>query len=85
MLDPTATLPKATGVGTIEICGCTPVPESVIVVGEFVAVLSNVKLPVDDPPADGLKLAPIEVLFPAARVNGKAAPVAVNPVPAAVN
>lgn len=85
LLDPTATLPKATEVGTMEICGCTPVPDRVIVVGEFVAVLSKVKLLVDDPAADGVKVAPIRALCPAAKVNGKAIPVGVKPVPAAVN
>ena len=85
LLEPTATLPKETAFGTTAICGCTPVAESVTVVGELVAVLRNVKLPLDDPAKDGVNVTPIEVLCPEARLTGNTIPVAVKPVPAAVN
>ena len=54
-------------------------------IGEFEAVLANVKLPLDDPAIDGVRVTPIEMLWPAARVKGDAIPVAVKPVPVVVN
>jgi len=81
LVDPTATLPKATGVGTIEICGSMPVPERVIVAGELVALLSRVRLPADAPVREGVKATPTEAFCPGVRVRGVARGVAVNPFP----
>ena len=44
-LVPTVAFPNATELGTTEICGCTPVPVRLIVVGEFVALLTTETLP----------------------------------------
>src|SRR5258708_24562522 len=55
---PTVTLPKLALAGTTEICGSTPAPESAIVAGELVALLSTDTLPVTLPVA-GWGTAPI--------------------------
>jgi len=54
---PTVTLPKLMLEGITEICGCTPVPLSEIVVGEFVAVLTTLMVPDTAPVTVGAKVA----------------------------
>ena len=51
---PVIKLPKLTEAGLTEICGCTPVPLSEMVAGEFVALLVTVTPPVTLPVAVGL-------------------------------
>ncbi len=79
---PTVTLPKLALAGTTEICGSTPAPESAIVAGELVALLSTDTLPVTLPVAVGAKATFSEALCPAARVNGRVIPLTLNPAPA---
>lgn len=55
---PVLTLPKLAEAGEREICGWTPVPLRVMVVGEFVALLITLRLPVALPIAEGMKLTP---------------------------
>ena len=56
--------------------GCTPAPDSAILAGEFVALLTALALPVELPVAAGLKITLKPVLCPAARVNGNGRPLA---------
>ena len=58
-----------------------PVPESAIVVGEFVALLVMVTLPLALPAAVGSNTAENDVLCPALSVRGRARPVTEKPVP----
>ena len=81
LVTPTVTLPKPTLAGITEICGCTPLPLSEIVVGELVALLTMLRLPVALPPVDGTKLTLSERLWPAARVTAPVKPLTVNPAP----
>ena len=54
---PTRMLPKLTLEGVTEICGCVPAPLKEIVVGELVAVLTTLILPVTAPAVAGAKFA----------------------------
>jgi hypothetical protein len=78
---PVITLPKLTLEGTTEINGCTPVPPSEIVVGELVAVLTTLMVPVTLPAAIGAKLTLSERLWPAASVTPLEKPLTLNPLP----
>jgi hypothetical protein len=55
LLLPTSTLPKARLVGLTVKAGCTPLPESVMVAGELVALLTTETLPVTLPATVGAK------------------------------
>jgi hypothetical protein len=57
LLDPTATVPKATLVGDAAICGCTPVPVSAMLAGEPGALLVMEMLPGELPAAVGVNVA----------------------------
>ena len=81
LVTPTVTLPKLTLAGMTEICGCTPLPFSEIVVGELVALLAKLRLPVTLPAVAGAKLTLSERLWPAARVAAPVKPLTVNPAP----
>lgn len=81
LLTPTATLLKLALPGITEICGCTPLPVSEIVVGEFVALLTTLRLPVVLPAALGAKLTVRTKLWPAARVMAPVKPLTLNPAP----
>jgi hypothetical protein len=59
----------------------TPVPESAIVSGEFVALLATATLPVALPEADGVKVAVKVVVCPGVRISPVATPLAVKPAP----
>jgi len=83
LLTPTVTLPKLTLEGITEICGCTPVPVSEIVAGEFVAVLLIMMLPDAAPRAVGAKLTPNARVCPAARLTVPEKPLTLNPAPLA--
>ena len=61
--------------------GASPVPLSGIVVGEFGALLTSVRLLEELVPDVGVKLTVKAVDFPGANVSGKARPVRLNPVP----
>lgn len=61
--------------------GASPVPLSGMVVGEFGALLTNVRLLEALVPDAGVKLTVKLVDFPGAKVSGKARPVRPNPVP----
>src|SRR5437879_8922588 len=67
--------------GKTEICGCTPAPESEIVAGEFVALLTTDTLPTTLPAAAGTKPTFNEALCPAARLSGNERPPALKPAP----
>ena len=58
-----------------------PVPESAIVVGEFVALLVTVTLPLALPAVVGSNTTENDVLCPALSVRGRARPVTEKPVP----
>jgi len=58
-----------------------PVPLSGMVVGEFGALLTSIRLPEELVPEVGVKLAVKAVDFPGASVSGKARPLRLNPVP----
>ena len=68
------------------VCGvtATPVPDSEIVVGEPVALLVTVTLPVSPPAAVGEKTTPKLRRCPAESVTGAPAPLRVNPAPLSV-
>ena len=65
--------------------GDKPVPLSGIVVGEFGALLTSVRLLEELVPDVGVKLTVKVVDFPGANVSGKARPVRPNPVPGPAN
>jgi len=67
--------------GLTEICGCTPVPLSVMMVGEFVALLNTVRLPVALVAAVGVNPTMRERLWPGERVTVRLNPLTANPVP----
>jgi len=81
LVTPTVTSPKLTLAGITEICGCTPLPLSEIVVGELVALLAKLRLPVALPAEAGAKLTLSERLWPAVRVTAPVKPLTVNPAP----
>ena len=81
LVTPTVTLPKLTLAGIKEICGCTALPPSEIVVGELVALLTKLRLPVALPTVAGAKLTVSEKLWPAARVTAPLKLLTVNPAP----
>ena len=62
LVNPTVTLPKFALPGITEICGCTPLPLSEIVAGEFVALLTKLRPPVALPTVAGAKLTASEML-----------------------
>jgi hypothetical protein len=64
--------------------GWTPVPERVIVAGEFVALLATVTLPVRLPAAAGENVTSSVALCPGARIRPVETPLAVKPGPARV-
>jgi len=80
---PTGTLPKLALAGTRESCGCscTAAPDSAIIAGEFVALLTTETLPVTLPTAVGAKAIFNEAFCPAAKVRGSVSPLAVKPAP----
>ena len=81
---PSVTLPKLTGVGFAEICGCVPVPLKAIVKGEPGALLVIETLPVALPADVGANCA-VKVVFPPALiVTGTVNPVMLKPVPDAL-
>ncbi len=83
---PTVTFPKLTVLGAAlsrKVCA-TPVPDSVTVAGELVAVLTTETLPEALPVTVGAKLAVKLVLWPAVSVRGSESPLMLNPVPVAV-
>ena len=82
LVTPTVTLPKPTLAGITEICGCTPLPFSEIAVGELVALLTTLRLPVVLPAVAGAKPTFSGKLWPAARVTAPLNPLIVNPAPA---
>jgi hypothetical protein len=61
--------------------GCTPVPDSVTLAGEPLALLTIETLPVTLPAADGLNCTVIVVRCEGERVTGVLAPLKVNPEP----
>ena len=61
--------------------GCTPVPESVIVAGELVALLVTVTLPGSEPALDGVKVTFSVAVVPAATIWPEETPLAVYPAP----
>jgi hypothetical protein len=75
---PSVTLPKATEVGVTEISGCMPVPLRAIVVGEFVALLLTVRLPVALPTTDGAKSRASGRLWPGERLTLAEKPLSLN-------
>ena len=80
---PTSTLPKVKLVALDvrwNVCA-VPVPDNAIVVGEFVALLTIVTLPVTPPAIVGEKLTVKVALCPAGKASGTAKPPAVNPAP----
>ena len=81
LVTPKVTLPKLTLAGITEICGCTPLPLSEIVVGELVALLTKLRLPAALPDVAGAKLTLSERFWPAARVTVPVKPLTVNPAP----
>jgi len=81
LVTPTVTLPKLTLAGVTEICGCTPVPLSAIVAGEFVALLVMVTLPERLAAVAGANITLNVVDCPAARASGTVKPATLNPVP----
>ena len=84
LVTPTVTLPKLTLAGITEIRGCTPLPVTEIVVGELVALLTKLILPVALPAVAGAKPTVSEKLWPAARVTAPAKPLTLNPAPVMV-
>ena len=60
---------------------CTPLPESVMVAGELVAVLTTVTVPLTLPDAAGANTTLKAALCPAASVTGGIRPVVLNPAP----
>jgi len=79
------TLPKLRPEGATEISGCTPVPLSGMIAGEFVAVLTTVMLPEKFPAVVGAKPTLNEELCPEARVRDPEKPLTLNPAPEEVN
>jgi hypothetical protein len=80
---PTATLPKLTLVGDVEICSVTPVPLKATVFGEPVALLVIVMAPVALPVDVGANFAVNGEDCPAVKVSGRASPLRLKPVPLA--
>jgi len=81
---PVTTFPKDTLEGLAAICACIPVPLSVIVVGEFAALLVIETLP-DALPADvGANCTVNVVPSPGFRLCGVGSPDIVNPLPLAL-
>ncbi len=74
-------MPKLTPAGTTEICGCTPVPESEIVAGELLALLTTDTLPNTFPAAVGPNPTLSETLCPTARLSGDDKPLTLKPAP----
>src|SRR5208283_1109126 len=70
LLLPTLMLPKLRLRGLVLIRYDKPTPESAIVVGELVAVLTTVTVPVALPPTVGVKLMLKEAPLPASNVKG---------------
>lgn len=81
MVVPTTTFPKLALLGVTESCGCTPVPDSAMVVGELVALLNTVTLPVKPPEVAGPKITLNVALCPAVNVSGGVRPLVPKPAP----
>ena len=81
LLLPTLTFPKLRVRGLTERRRVTPVPDSDIWAGEFVASLTIWILPDAVPAAVGLKLTARVVLLPAAKVRGKESPLRLKLAP----
>jgi hypothetical protein len=64
------------------VVGATPVPESAITIGEFVALLVTVMLPVALPLDAGSNVAVSAALWPLDRISPDDTPLAPNPAPA---
>jgi hypothetical protein len=79
LVTPTVTLPKPMLEGTTEISGCRPLPESGITVGEFVALLTTLRLPDAIPEVVGAKVTVSGRLWLAARVSAPVNPLRLNP------
>jgi hypothetical protein len=84
LLLPTTTFPNGSELGDTEICGCTPVPVRLIIMGEFVALLTTETFPDTLPVTAGENTTVIDALCPVVRVKGKPIPVAVKPAPVTV-
>src|SRR2546426_1178129 len=69
---------------TLIVPATVPVPLRAIVVGESVALLTTVTLPVKLPEVAGLKITLKVVLCPAPKVSGGVRPMVVNPTPEAL-
>src|SRR5664279_4854871 len=67
------------------VAGAVPEPESAMVVGELVALLTTVAVPLSAPDVAGSKMALKVVDCPAARVSGMERPLWLKPVPATVS
>lgn len=74
-------MPELALAGLTEVCGCTPVPLNAIVAGEFVAVLTTLRLPAALPAVAGAKPTVSVKLCPAARVTAPVKPLTLNPAP----
>jgi hypothetical protein len=85
-LPPTATFPNVTLAGLAVIWGAdtTPVPVSVIVAGEFVALLVTVTVPDPLTPDVGAYFAATVATCPGVKVIGTVTPDSENPVPPAM-
>jgi hypothetical protein len=77
-------LPKLTLAGATEICGCTPVPLSGTVSGEFVALLTTLRVPVTLPAVRGPKVTVSATLWPAATATFPGKLLRTNPAPVTV-
>jgi hypothetical protein len=81
-LDPTATLPKLRLVGdTANVPAAVPVPERLMVSGEFEAFETTDTLPLAAPATVGAKVAVNVTLWLAVRVRGRFNPLMEKPVP----
>jgi hypothetical protein len=70
-----------TQAGIAEVVGATPFPDKVIIVGEFVALLAAMMLPVTLPAAAGAKVTFNVVVCPGCRVVPEDTPLALKPAP----
>ena len=83
LVTPTVTFPKPTLEGTTDSNGCTPAALNAMVVGELVAVLTTLTVPVRFPVETGAQVTLKDVDCAAARVIGSVTPLMLKPVPLA--
>jgi hypothetical protein len=81
LLLPTLTLPKLRLRGLVLSRYDKPTPESAMVVGELVALLTTVTVPVAFPPTVGVKLMLKEAPLPASKVKGNGIELELKPAP----